>query len=43
VGLSLFFIADTIGDPDEPCTYLLGNSLGLKPKKADKSVLLTHK
>lgn len=27
---------DTMGNPDEPCTYLLGNSLGLKPKKADK-------
>ncbi|XP_023325487.1 kynureninase isoform X2 [Eurytemora carolleeae] len=27
---------ETIGDPEQDCVYLLGNSLGLKPRKADK-------
>jgi len=27
---------ETIGDPEGNCLYLLGNSLGLKPKAADK-------
>jgi len=27
---------ETTGDPEEDCIYLLGNSLGLKPKVADK-------
>lgn len=25
-----------IDNPDEECVYLCGNSLGLKPKRADK-------